>query len=176
MRLVRHASCFSQDSRQRMFTSRVIRFSPAVPHAHTLRQTSHYLCMYPPLIYTPDMTSLTAFCLCFRVIMQVQKKAKQYHRVCKVACPHVIICVLGLSRHPSRHMFAQTPCSVIPLFCQYFCSIWFHQVRISRDQSDAQPLASTFPHSLMIMLMFLSSEWQHITFLLLYFSVLNHTY
>lgn len=37
MRPVRHASCFSPDSRQQMFTGRVIRLSLAVPHAHTLR-------------------------------------------------------------------------------------------------------------------------------------------
>lgn len=84
MRLVRHMSCFSQDSRQRMFTSRVIRLSLAVPHAHTLFTST---CTIPWHHSGHDLFKSLESVLSWALFC---KTCKQYQ--CKCLCARLHVC------------------------------------------------------------------------------------
>lgn len=54
------------------------------------------------------------------------------------------ICVSKVCARAAHHMFCQTPWSLIPLFCQYFHSIWFHQ---AEDYTGLDNLPEANMHS-----------------------------
>lgn len=54
------------------------------------------------------------------------------------------ICVSKVCARAAHHMFCQTPWSLIPLFCQYFHSIWFHQ---AEDYTGLDNLPEADMHS-----------------------------